>query len=221
MINNGLDIKRRKILVLAAHPDDIEIGCLATIQKLSEQGYEIHFCVLTGSEIRKKEFEVSCQDLQSKGLEIHELGSFDFKDGALYDSRTEIKCALQSFYKDKGFEIIFTHSRNDLHQDHRLIGEITLELFRQSSILAFEIPKYDGNPFTPQMYVEIGAKAAALKIDHLMLHYPTQREKYWYKRSTFEATLVLRGVESGVNFAEAFEIVKWIVRLDDTLLGEK
>lgn len=219
MITNGLDIRRRKILVLAAHPDDIEIGCLATIGKLSEQGYEIHFCVLTGSEIRKKEFEASCLDLQSKGIAISEFRSFDFKDGALYDSRTEIKCALHSLYNDKDFEIIFTHSRNDLHQDHRLIGEITLELFRQSSILAFEIPKYDGNPFTPQMYVEISAKAAAIKVDHLMLSYPTQRQKYWYKRSTFEATLVLRGVESGVKFAEAFEIVKWIVRLDDTSLG--
>lgn len=220
-MENSLETMRRKILVLAAHPDDIEIGCLATIQKLSEQGSEIHLCVLTGNETRKKEFEASCLDLKSKGFAIYDFKSFNFKDGALYDNRTEIKSVIQTCYQDKEFDIIFTHSRNDLHQDHRLVAEITLELFRQSSILAFEIPKYDGNFFKPQMYVEISENAAALKIDHLMLHYPTQRKKYWYKRSTFEATLVIRGVESGVYFAEAFEIIKWLVRFESKVTNEK
>lgn len=200
----------QNILVIGAHSDDIEIGCFGTLQRLTKSGCNIHLCVLSGDETRKAEFLKSCDEMKDLGITITTRHCLDFQDGCLHEDRSEIKNSLKEIYDNKDIAVVFTHSRNDLHQDHRLVSQITLEVFRNCSILGYEIPKYDGNPFHPQLYVKMTEEQAKLKITHLVNNFASQEDKYWYNRTTFEATLILRGVESKSSYAEAFEVVKWL-----------
>jgi|TARA_B110000977_G_C10983465_1_gene457040 LmbE family N-acetylglucosaminyl deacetylase len=200
-----------EVLFLGAHPDDIEIGCLGVIHLLSGLGCNLTFCICTSKDERKKEFNKSVNHLRQNGLNIIESYTLDFKDTKLFEQRSELKDELNNLFENKKFDYIFTHSKSDLHQDHRLIAEITLELFRGPNILSYEIPKFDGNPFNPKMFFCFGRAIMQKKVDHLMAHYQSQHNKAWYRPSTFEGTMSLRGVETGKCFAEGFEVIKYII----------
>lgn len=200
----------KDILVLGAHSDDIEIGCFGTLHRLSKLGCNIHLCILSGHEKRKSEFLKSCDEMKDIGVNIASIHCLGYQDSCLNEDRVAIKRDIKAIYDETEISLIFTHSRNDLHQDHRLVSKITLEVFRDCSILGYEIPKYDGNPFHPQLYVKLDEKQAQLKLKHLVNNFASQKGKYWYNQQTFEATLVLRGVEAKSKYAEAFEIVKWL-----------
>jgi len=201
---------KKKLLFIGAHPDDIEIGCLGTIIE-SCKNSTIYFAVVSGNDQRKVEFEDAVKELIELGVPIFGYKIFDYPDGALYNSRSAIKTSLTSEFGDINFDYIFTHSRTDLHQDHRLVAEITLEVFRTSNILAFDIPKYDGGIFNSSLYMTLSDKSASTKIDFLKRNYKSQAQKFWYEEDVFYSMMRLSGVESRSKFAEAFEVVKIIL----------
>src|SRR5262249_15693008 len=103
-------------------------------------------------------------------------------------------------------DLIFTHRREDLHQDHRTIGELTWNAFRDHNILEYEIPKFDGDLGSPNFFVPLSEEMAQRKVDHLMSHFLSQHRKPWFTPSTFQAVLRLRGIECNADsgLAEAF-----------------
>jgi LmbE family N-acetylglucosaminyl deacetylase len=105
---------------------------------------------------------------------------------------------------------VFTHHRADLHQDHRVLGELTWNAFRRHLILEYEIPKYDGGLTTPNAYVQLTRGQAAMKMRTLLSSYPSQRFKPWFHADTFGALMRLRGVEAGpgTGWAEGFHVAK-------------
>ncbi len=121
-------------------------------------------------------------------------------------------CVLQ-LAKEVRPDLIFTHRRADIHQDHRLIAELTWNAFRDHLILEYEIPKYDGDQSTPNCYVPLEESVAQRKVDHLMRHFPSQRLKPWYTADTFHSILRLRGIEcnSPSGLAEGFECRKLVL----------
>jgi LmbE family N-acetylglucosaminyl deacetylase len=205
------EFKNKEILFLGAHPDDIEIGCLGLIYQLCKLSCNITFCICTSEGSRNAEFNKSVEDLRQSGINLQDSYTLDYKDTKLYEQRSELKDEIKDLFKSKKFDFVFTHSHGDLHQDHRLISEITLELFRGPNIIAYEIPKFDGNPFRPNLYFGLNQQSVQKKVNHLMKHYKSQHDKLWYNSSTFEATMVLRGVEASKLFAEGFEVVKHII----------
>ncbi|MFI5042299.1 MAG: PIG-L deacetylase family protein, partial [Acidimicrobiales bacterium] len=98
------------------------------------------------------------------------------------------------------------HRREDLHQDHRLISELTWNAFRDHVVLEYEIPKYDGDLGTPNTYVELSEEIARRKIEVLTTAFPSQGDKHWFSAETFWALLRLRGVEcrAASGLAEGF-----------------
>jgi LmbE family N-acetylglucosaminyl deacetylase len=203
-------LDKKKLLFIGAHPDDIEIGCLGTIIE-SCKNSSVYFLVFSGNDERKVEFEESVKGLIELGIPISGYKIFDYPDAALYTSRDSIKTSLRSEFGEVNFDYIFTHSRNDLHQDHRLIAEITLEVFRTSNILAYEIPKYDGGVFNTSLYITLSKETVKTKIDFLKRNYKSQARKNWYESDVFYSMMRLKGVESRSNYAEAFEVVKIIL----------
>src|SRR5581483_8658479 len=103
-------------------------------------------------------------------------------------------------------DLIFTHYRRDAHQDHRLIGELTWNTFRNHLILEYEIPKYDGDMGQPNVFVPLAAEYCERKITYLMSAFQSQRSKRWFEERTFQAILRLRGMECNAEsgYAEAF-----------------
>jgi LmbE family N-acetylglucosaminyl deacetylase len=107
-------------------------------------------------------------------------------------------------------DVVFTHTRADLHQDHRLVCELTWNTFRDHLILEYEIPKFDGDLGLPNFFVHLDAELARRKIELLMKHFGTQRSKHWFTEDTFLALMRLRGVESRApkQYAEGFHCRK-------------
>ena len=99
-----------------------------------------------------------------------------------------------------------THFRGDLHQDHRITNELTWNTFRDHLILEYEIPKFDGDIGVPNTYVPLTSEILESKIQILLECFPSQLDRQWYTRSTFEAIARLRGIECNAaeGYAEAF-----------------
>jgi LmbE family N-acetylglucosaminyl deacetylase len=195
-----------RLLAIGAHSDDIEIGCGGTILKLLEQGYlsEVWWVVLTGETKRASEAGQSAESLLRDIPKRVILK--DFRDGYFPYDGGEIKAFFEELKSEFSPDIIFTHQRSDLHQDHRVTCELTWNTFRDNLILEYEIPKYDGDMGSPNLFVPLDESTCRTKIDHLIRHFASQGSKRWFKEDLFSGLLRLRGMEcnSTTSYAEAF-----------------
>ena len=103
-------------------------------------------------------------------------------------------------------DLIFTHNRNDAHQDHHLLAELTWSTFRDHLILEYEIPKYDGDLGRPGVFVPLDSELCERKVQYLIETFQSQRTKRWFQSDTFFSLLRLRGMECNApsGYAEAF-----------------
>jgi LmbE family N-acetylglucosaminyl deacetylase len=195
-----------RLLAIGAHPDDIEIGCCGTILKLLEEDAlsAIGWVVLSGKGERADEARASAEAVLS-GVDEKRLMLRDFRDGFFPYDGGDIKEFFESL-KEFSPDMVLTHQRADLHQDHRVACELTWNTFRDHLILEYEVPKYDGDMGSPNLFVPLGEDLRRRKIDHLMTHFASQRPKRWFKDDLFSGLLRLRGMEcnSPTSFAEAF-----------------
>jgi LmbE family N-acetylglucosaminyl deacetylase len=197
----------RQVLCLGAHADDIEIGCGGTVLKLVSRYPEadFHWIVFSAPGTRKQEAESSAgrflRDAGSKAIEVR-----SFRDGFFPYLGGEIKDFFEDLKKDANPDLILTHYQRDLHQDHRLLSELTWNTFRDHTILEFEIPKYDGGLGSPNLFVPLTQEERRRKIDLLLAGFPSQAARKWFDEATFDALLRLRGVEcnSPSGYSEAF-----------------
>ena len=197
----------RQVLCLGAHADDIEIGCGGTVLRLVSlyPNASFHWVVFSASGARKEEAQSSAGrflcDAGSRTIEIR-----SFRDGFFPYVGAEIKDVFEDLKKEVDPDIIFTHYGSDLHQDHRLLSELTWNTFRDHLILEYEIPKYDGGLGSPNLFVQLAQEERQRKIELLLAEFPSQASKKWFDEATFDAILRLRGVESNSpsGYSEAF-----------------
>jgi LmbE family N-acetylglucosaminyl deacetylase len=217
MLNLKLDIKKDRVLTvlcLGAHSDDIEIGCGGTILKLIEDYENTAFCwvVFSSNKNRKKEAEKSAQaflqEAKQKTVIIKE-----FREGFFPYIGAEIKDYFEELKQSVSPDLILTHHRFDLHQDHRLISDLTWNTFRDHLLLEYEIPKYDGDLGVPNFFVPITKSICTQKIKYILNYFPSQHENQWFSKDTFQSLLRLRGIESNARekYAEAYYCRKVIV----------
>ena len=206
----------RTVLCLGAHSDDIEIGCGGTLlQLLSDRPeLQVHWIVFSGDDSCAAEAQASAAEwlkpVAKKRIVLHR-----FRDSYFPYLGAEIKDCVLQIANDVRPDLIFTHRRADLHQDHRLLAELTWNAFRDQLILEYEIPKYDGDLTTPNCYVPLDESIARRKIEHLLQFFPSQRSKPWFTPDTFHALLRLRGIEchSPTGLAEGFECRKLVMNM--------
>jgi LmbE family N-acetylglucosaminyl deacetylase len=195
-----------RVLAIGAHPDDIEIGCAGTLLRMIEQGgvSEVCWVVLSGSDERAAEARASAEALLADVDARIVLRSF--ADGFFPYEGREVKCFFEELKRDFSPDVIFTHQRADLHQDHRLSCELTWNTFRDHLVLEYEVPKYDGDIGRPNFFVPLDEGLCRRKVEHLMTAFPTQMPKRWFKEDLFSGLMRLRGMEcnSPTSYAEAF-----------------
>ncbi|MBV9816740.1 MAG: PIG-L family deacetylase [Solirubrobacterales bacterium] len=196
-----------RVLAVGAHPDDIEIGAGGTLLTLIERGQvaELHWLVLSGRPPRADEARRSAEAMLAP-VARHTIDIRDFTDGYFpYEGRAVKECFEEVA---AGFEpdLVLTHHRHDLHQDHRVCCELAWNTWRNHLILEYEIPKYDGDMGRPNLYVPVQEQVCQSKVEHLMEHFASQRVKHWFKDDLFRGLMRLRGMEcnSATSFAEAF-----------------
>jgi len=215
----GLSFLRKKgeplkALLLGAHSDDIELGCGGTILSLLEQGQEVEvwWVVFAASPARRLEAERSAE-MFLRGAVKKQIVVKDFKESFFPYIGSEIKACFEELKRTISPDVVFTHFRDDLHQDHRLISELTWNTFRDHLILEYEIIKYDGGLGSPNVFVHLSEEVCARKIKYLIENFQSQRFHQWFTEETFRAILRLRGVESNApeKYAEAFYCRKIIL----------
>lgn len=210
MINATFDIQSKeglKILLLGAHCDDIEIGCGGTLLKLLKDHEVAHikWVVFTSNKVRKKEAESSAKKFL-ESVENVEIKVLDFRDGFLPSVWSEVKETFEGIKNEIDPDIIFTHYRNDLHQDHRTINELTWNTFRNHLILEYEIPKYDGDLGNPNIFVPLDDSHVKNKKEIITDCFESQLNKQWLDDTLLTSMLRIRGIEcaSKSKYAEAF-----------------
>ena len=202
-----LDGARRQILVIGSHSDDIEIGCGATLLALTraQPDLAVTWVVLGAQGVRADEAKASgAAFLESAGhsdVIVH-----GFRDGFFPYVGAEIKDVFEDLKARIEPDIIFTHTRHDLHQDHRLVCELTWNTWRDHLIVEYEIPKYDGDLATPNVFVSVPEELAREKADLIVRAFESQGGKHWFDAELFLGLMRVRGMEgrSPSGYAEAF-----------------
>jgi len=196
-----------RVLCLGSHSDDIEIGCGGTILRFLSQYRNaiVHWVVLSSDPARAEEARNSADTFlcaaKSKQVVIK-----DFKDGFFPYCGGEIKSYFEQLKREVDPDVIFTHYRYDLHQDHRLVCELTWNTWRNHPIVEYEVAKYDGDFGTPNLFVELDEMLCRKKVQCIIENFRSQQGKHWFSEETLFSVLRLRGMEcrASTHYAEAF-----------------
>jgi LmbE family N-acetylglucosaminyl deacetylase len=217
MIDLKLNLKEGRpltILCLGAHSDDIEIGCGGTILRLIGDYPEarIHWVVFSALGVRKDEAWQGAEFFAGPE-HIETLLLHEFLDGFMPYQGEQVKRVFEELKQLVSPDLIFTHRRDDAHQDHRLLSELTWNTFRNHLVLEYEIPKYDGDMGAPSVFAPLDQAICERKIDHLLKAFESQRSKHWFDRNVFLGLMRLRGMEcnSTSGYAEAFYARKVVI----------
>jgi LmbE family N-acetylglucosaminyl deacetylase len=192
-----------RILCLGAHSDDIEIGCGGTLLQLlgRRAPVEVDWVVFSGDAVRAREARTSARRLLKDARSRIETKKF--RDGFFPAQSLRIKEEFERIKRRPSPDFVFCPWRGDAHQDHRLLGELAWNTFRDHLILEYEIPKYDGDWSSPNLYVPLEESIGRRKIDHLMSAFPSQTGNRWFSEETFRAVLRLRGIECNAESGQA------------------
>jgi LmbE family N-acetylglucosaminyl deacetylase len=195
-----------KVLAIGAHADDIEIGCGGTILSWIAAGapLDVTWVVFGALGPREEEARQSARFFL-RGALRQRVVAHGFRDGYFpYD--LTIKDEFERLKAEVDPDLVFTHHRDDRHQDHRAVSDLTWNTFRAHALLEYEIPKYDGDLRAPNIFVALSRDVCNKKVDALLTHFGSQADKQWFTRDTFLGLARLRGIECGSpsGFAEAF-----------------
>jgi LmbE family N-acetylglucosaminyl deacetylase len=192
-----------RVLAIGCHADDIEIGCGGTLLALTRsRPLHVTWVVIAASGARAEEARESANEFLADAADA-DVRVLEFRDSFLPYVGGEVKEAFETL-KEVEPDLILTHTRNDLHQDHRLACELTWNTFRSHLILEYEIPKFDGDVGVPNVFVPLDDDLVGAKVDLIGKHFQTQVGKHWFDEELLRALMRLRGMECATRHAEAF-----------------
>ena len=195
-----------RVLCVGAHSDDIEIGCGGLILSLlgTRKKVSIDWVVFSAPPRRDREARRSA-DMFLKGASEQRIALHAFRDGFFPYDGAAIKAEFEKL-KSVDPHLVLTHYRDDRHQDHRVLSDLTWNTFRDHWILEYEIPKFDGDLGTPNFFVPLDERTCQRKVKFLDDAFGSQRDKHWFSAETFMGLMRLRGMECRAphGYAEAF-----------------
>ncbi len=194
-----------RILCVGAHPDDIEIGCGGTVRRLigEQRALEVTWAVFSGDQPRRREADYSARAFL-EGCRARRIRLFRFRESFFPSQWARLKHSFESLRADHEFDIVFTHHRDDRHQDHWVLSDLAWNTFRDHLILEYEVPKSDGDFGQPNLFVSLSREQAHDKVRLLLKHFRSQASKHWFDSETFLGLMRLRGMECASRYAEAF-----------------
>jgi LmbE family N-acetylglucosaminyl deacetylase len=200
-----------KVLAIGAHPDDIELGCFGSLALFKLNGNQVYFLVLTHGDAvgdpkkRLWECREAAKAIEADGLFFGELRDTMITDG--FETVQVIERVLEKVRPD----IVFTHTYNDRHQDHRNTGYASLSACRRvKNILLYEGPA-TALDFTPQLFIDI-EKTVEIK-EKLPSLFTSQASKHYFSDDVILGLAKHRGYQCGLRFAEAFEVRRFMLDL--------
>jgi LmbE family N-acetylglucosaminyl deacetylase len=198
----------RSMVVLGAHPDDIEIaagGFLLSVAAASP-GVRVHYVLCTGTPQRQVEARAAAAAFLPDA-EIS-FALHGFPDGRLPDHWNAVKDLLHEAAGVLGPDLVLCPAVDDAHQDHRLVAEQAPTVFRDQLVLHYEIPKWDGDLSRRNVYLPLTDEVARRKVELLHASFPSQKDRDWWDDEVFLGLARLRGMECRTRYAEAFTCTK-------------
>jgi LmbE family N-acetylglucosaminyl deacetylase len=206
-----------EVLCLGAHPDDIEIGCGATLLRLGRRDATgVSALVMSGTPDRVAESRAALGAFAG----IEDASFLGFPDGRLPGRWDDVKQALEDHASATTTpDLVLAPRVDDAHQDHRLVGRLAPTVWRDSLVMHYEIPKWDGDLGQPTHYVGLSEEDARLKVELLDRHFPSQRARDWWDEELFFSLMRVRGLECRHRYAEGFVATKVLVDVGDDAEG--
>ena len=202
--------KAGNILVIGAHPDDIELGAAGSLLKLTQEGKKVYALVMTQGEIGTSAPAGVREGEARQGasqLGVSDLWVLNFPDTHLREHISEMRAAIETKMKELGIQMVITHSPHETHGDHIAVFEAAKEAARNCSLLCYEsisAPK----EFVPNYFVDITAFLPE-KLSAISSH-KTQRRKFYMDSELVKGRAAHRGLQAGVRYAEAFCVYRWV-----------
>lgn len=212
MIGLGIPAGDVTLLVVGAHPDDIEIGCGGTLLTLAAaRVLRAHVLLMTGEPRRRTEAQTAARRFLA-GAELT-LHTHDLPDGRLPAHWDAVKSRLEETARLVRPDLVLAPRTDDAHQDHRLLGELVPTVWRDSLVLHYEIPKWDGDLGRVNHYVPLADTVARRKVQLLDECYPSQTSRDWWDAETFLGLMRVRGIECRHRYAEGFTVSKAVLTI--------
>ena len=195
-----VDIKN--ILTLAAHTDDVEIGCGASLYKFNDANIKVIAFSLAPGEGVEDEFDESMEllgaDYDLHKMQIRELG---------YD-RQQILDILYEEAWGNDYDLVFCPSSFDTHQDHAVVRDECFRAFKKTTILGYEMP-WNNRTFDSDVFVEVSEQNLQSKLKHFDC-YKSQVSRRFFSEDYITSMAKYRGYQAGVEYAEAFELIRMV-----------
>ncbi len=205
-----------RIIILAPHTDDGELGCGGTIAKLSEEGKEVFyaaFCLCSKAlpkMVPSNTLEVECRKATSiLGVSTSRLILFNYEVRELPQFRQQILEELLKLNKDIHPEMVLLPAASDIHQDHQVIYQEGMRAFKNTTFAGYELP-WNNYSIRTNFFVRISETDLTKKIESLKA-YESQSGKNYMNPDFIRSLAKVRGVQANSPYAEAFEIYKWMI----------
>jgi LmbE family N-acetylglucosaminyl deacetylase len=209
-MNHDMTFFGKKVCFIGAHPDDIEIGCGALIAHIAGQT-EVRCVTLSDNQKNPsltKVVEEHFRSMAVLGVPRENVVVGQFETRRFPQARQEILEYLIDLNKDFKPEIVFVHTKSDIHQDHATITQEALRAFRGTTVLGFDVIR-SSYGFFPSFLVEVTEADVEKKIAALA-EYHTYDSKYYFDADVTRATLIRHGALAERKFAEGFDILRII-----------
>jgi N-acetylglucosamine malate deacetylase 1 len=207
----------KRVFILAPHTDDGELGCGGTIKKLVESGINVYYIAFSTAEesvpegfpINQLEFEVR-EATKGLGIKEENLIIYKYPVRKLNYARQDILENLIELRAKYNPDLIFMPSLNDIHQDHETIAQEGLRAFKNRTLLGYELI-WNNLKFNTYCFVSLEKKHIDAKVNALA-KYKTQKGRAYMSKDFIYSLAKTRGVQVGIEYAETFEVVRWIVK---------
>ena len=206
----------KTVLVLAPHTDDGEFGLGGTISKYVKEGSRVIYVAFSAAEqsvlpqLPRDILRTEVRDATSVlGVKSEDLLVLDFEVRKFPEFRQKILDVMIQLNEKYNPQIVFLPSHNDIHQDHQTVSQEGFRAFKRTTMLGYELP-WNNLDFRTSCFIGIKEEHLNAKIKALKL-YESQKHRPYANENFIRSLAVTRGVQIGKKYAEAFEVLRWVI----------
>lgn len=210
ILTKGSSKKKKNVLVFGAHPDDFEVGCSGTVLKyLNNINLNIHIMSDRYENGKMRNLNELKKSFKILGLNDIPVNIYDIPTRIFHDYKSKIRNIIYNIAHNNNFDIIFTTPLNDIHQDHIVLAEEVIRLFREKTVFGYEVIR-SGYNFNPQLHVKLTEEIIERKIRATQCYKSqwstTKSGGYYFSKDVMKGLMRARGAQFGLEYAEAFEV---------------
>lgn len=210
IISSNRKNKKKNVVVFGAHPDDFEVGCSGTILKyLDTINLRIYVMSDRYEDGKLRNLREKDKSFKILGLDKIPCTVYDIPTRIFHDYRSKIRNILYDIATKTDVDVVFTPPIHDIHQDHIVLADEVIRLFREKSIFGYEVIR-SGYDFMPNMHVKLPVELVNLKIKASQSYKSqwstTKSGGYYFSKEVMKGLMRARGAQFGVEYAEAFEV---------------